>query len=191
MGLVVLMALSLETIPLGILLSAAWDHRSWRRRSRFWLRLAAIVIFVMLPELILIAGSGARVFDDQTVTVLLWAGLVWGGATATVTPLLLFHRPGPSPGSDDGPDGPDPDDEPPSPRRPDGGIPLPDARQPAIRTRGDHRGRRATHPRRPVHPPRRAPSRVRPLLPGQAVSRLSAGGWLAPRGPRWPRRSSR
>jgi hypothetical protein len=157
------MALSLETIPLGILLSAAWDHRSWRRRSRFWLRLAGLVMFVMLPELVLIAGCAASVFDDHTVTALLWAGLLWGGASATLAPRLLFHRPGPSRGPDDGPNGHDPDDQPPSPPQPDGGIPPPDARQPASRTRGDHRGGRTAHPRRPVHRPRRAPSRVRAL----------------------------
>ena len=161
----VVAALGLETIPLGILVSVAWGN-SPLRRSRFWWRLAGLVLCITLPTLVLVAGVGLRLFGEDAAGTLLWGGFTWGFALAALSPVLLFHGPGWSPGpSQDGPDGPNPQDDWPPPRGPIGGVPLPDAQQSAIRTRGPHSRRRPRGPRRPAREPKRAPSRLWPLLP--------------------------
>jgi len=70
---VLVVVLPVQAIPIGVLVGAAFD-RSLHRRSRFWLRFAGIVIGVVLPEL---AAVSAPV-GEQTVGVLIWAGLAWG-----------------------------------------------------------------------------------------------------------------
>jgi hypothetical protein len=169
----VFVVLALETVPLGILVSVAWGN-SPRRRSRFWWRLAGLAMCVTVPVLILTTGFSVGLVGEQAFGVLLWGGFIWGFGLAALAPLLLFYRPGSSPGpSDDGPDGPDPGDDGPRPRRPLGGVPLPDAQPSAMRTRGPHSRRHPVDPRRPAREPKRAPSRLWPVLPW---SRLPAIG---------------
>jgi hypothetical protein len=156
----VVIVLSLAAIPLGVLVSAVRD-RSLRRRSRFWLRVAALVVCISLPWMIATVGS----VGEQAFGALLWAGLLWGVLLVGLAPVLLFRGPGPDPGPSDD-DGPGPDDDRQPPHRPIGGIPLPDATPPATRVRGPHRLRRAANRHRPAREPERErPSRVWPLRP--------------------------
>jgi len=163
MGGLVLWVVSLQTIPLGILISAAWD-RSPRRRPRFWLRFAGFALCVTLPHVILISGSALGLVGEAAAGAMLWGGFLWGFGLVALAPLLLFRGPGPSCGpSHDGPDGPDPRQDPPSPVRPIGGVPLPDAEQSSMRTRGPH-PRRSADQRRSAREPKRTPARLSPLL---------------------------
>jgi hypothetical protein len=140
-------------MPFGLLVSALWD-RSLRRRSRFWPRLAALVVCMILPWMTGLLGPVA----DGGFVVLLWGGFGWAMMLAMLAPLLLFRGPGVDPGPPDD-DGPGPSDDRPPPRRPTGGIPLPDAEQPATRVRGPHRPGGAAGRRRPVRERERRPLR--------------------------------
>lgn len=69
----VVVALSVETIPIGVIVGAALD-RSLRRRSRFWLRFTAIVVAIVLPELVAVVVP----VDEQTLVTLILLGLGGG-----------------------------------------------------------------------------------------------------------------
>jgi hypothetical protein len=143
-GMALVLALSVATMPVGILLSALRD-RTLRRRSRFWLRFAGLVLCMIVPWMVALAAAGG----EEAFFTLLWAGLAWGMLLAVLGQLLLFHPPDRDTGpSDDDGRGPGPDDDPRPPDRPRGGIPLPDADQPATRVRGPHSPRPAWHVRR-------------------------------------------
>jgi hypothetical protein len=155
----VILALSLEAIPIGALISAAFD-RSLRRRSGFWHRVTGVVMAMSLPALVaLVAPVGER-----AAVTLLWAGLGWGLLLCALSWFVLFQGfgPGPSQGDDDD-DGPGPEDGRPTPRSPLGGIPLPDATPSAIRLRDGHHPRPSSRPRRRVRERERRTPRVRPL----------------------------
>jgi hypothetical protein len=158
MGPLLLVVLSLEAIPIGILLSATWD-RSLRRRPRFWVRFGALAACAAFPELTLIADYPAGLIGEHASVAVLWGGLAWGLAAVALAPKLLFNGPSRNPGAiDDEGDGPDPGQDPPPP--PIGVAPLPDAEQVPVRTRGPHRPRRAPNRRRPAPEPGRAAPRV-------------------------------
>jgi hypothetical protein len=151
----VVAALSVETIPIGVLMGAALD-RSLRRRSRFWLRFAVIVIAIVLPEV----GAVLAPVDEQTLALLILGGLGWGILLLGVSWFVLFHGSRLDPGSgDDDDDGPGPEDEGPTPPPPIGGVPLPDAEPSSTRLRDHRPPRRAARPRRPAREPER-PRRV-------------------------------
>ena len=157
MGFVIV--LSLAAIPVGVLISSLRDP-TMRRRSRFWLRFSGLVTCMVLPWLAALLGAAG---EQGTVTLLL-LGLAWALLLVTLAPLLLFRGPGWDPGpSDDGGGGPGPEDDRRGPDSPIGGIPLPDADQPALRLRGPHRPRRPVHPRRAAPERERRPSRLRPI----------------------------
>ncbi len=166
MGAFIMAVLELETIPVGILICVARID-SLRRRSRFWMRFAGLVICVTLPDLVGIIGSQVGLGGgEKAAGVVLWGGFLWGLPVVALARLLLFQGPGPTPGpSDDGSDGPGPRDDRPSPPRPIGGVPLPDAEQSSIRDRGPHPRRRAPNRSRPAREPKRTPPRVWPLFP--------------------------
>jgi hypothetical protein len=145
--------LSLVAIPLSVLVGAVRD-RSLRRRSRFRLRLAAFVIAMAVPWMIEPPGA---ISEQANLTPVL-LGLGWGLLLVSLAPVLLFRGSAPEPGSSDE-GGTDPDDDLQPPDRPIGGIPLPDAEQPAKRVRGPHPRRRATPPRRSAPEPERRPLR--------------------------------
>jgi len=155
-------ALSLAAIPLGVLVSALRD-RSLRRRSRFWLRFAAVVICIVTPWTVALVGA----VGEPGFVVLSWIGLAWGVLLVGLAPppLLLFRGSGPDPGPSDD-DGPGPEDDRQPPHRPIGGIPLPDAEPPTTRVRGPHRPRPAANPRRSARE-RERPLRLWQLRPGR------------------------
>lgn len=157
---VLVVALSIEAIPIGVLVSAAFD-RSLHRRSRFWLRFAGIGIVVVLPELAAVVAP----VGEQTVGVLIWVGLAWGILLLVPSWFVLFRGWGFDPGSaDDDHEGPPgPEDRRPTPPSPIGGIPLPDAEPSSARVRDHRLPRRATHRRRPVRERERPPLRLWPL----------------------------
>jgi hypothetical protein len=148
----------IEAIPIGALISAALD-RSLRRRSDFWLRVAAVALAMLLPALVAVF---APVGENAAVT-LFWAGFGWGLLLSALSRFVLFYGCDYGPGSaeDDG-DGPGPEDDRPTPPAPIGGIPLPDARPSAARLR-DHLPAPAGRPRRPVRERERRVPHVRPL----------------------------
>jgi hypothetical protein len=156
----VVIVLSLEAIPIGALVSATFD-RSLRRRSRFRLRLAGVVIAMLLPALVTIAAP----LSDQAATTLFLLGLGWGLLLFALSSFFLFQgrdfESGPADDDDGGGgDGPGPEDDRPTPPAPIGGIPLPDAQQSATRLRDHPLPRPAVRPRRPVRDrERRVPSR--------------------------------
>jgi len=164
----VVVVLSLAAIPLGVLISALRDP-TMRRRSRFWLRFALLVTCIVMPWLVSLVGT----FGDEVGFLLVCLGLGWALLLVALAPLLLFRGPGFEPGSsDDNGGGPGPEDDDRPPHRPIGGIPLPDADQPASRVRGPHRPRPPSHRRRPARERERRPSRVSPLQ--ASASRLTS-----------------
>ena len=119
------MVLLVEVIPIGVLVyvepDAALRVRR-RRRSRFWLRSAGVVLAMLLPALVAVLAP----LGEQTAGPLLLFGLPWGTLVAALSRFVLFERPGSDPGSADGDDqGPGPGDGRPTPPAPIGGIPLP------------------------------------------------------------------
>jgi hypothetical protein len=75
------MVLSVESIPFGVLISLVFPH--WpdaalacplRRRSRFWLRFAGVVIAMLLPDLVAILAP----LGEQIAGPLVLLGFVWG-----------------------------------------------------------------------------------------------------------------
>ena len=166
------MVLLVEVIPISLLIAGAFRRFQLdpalagpprRRRSRFWLRFAGILIAIMLPALVaLVAPLG-----EQTAGPLLMSGLPWGIVLVALARFVLFDRPGFDPGSADGDDeGPGPGgDGRPTPPAPIGGIPLPDAEPSSTRMR-DHRApQRTRRTRRPVRQRERLISRLWPLRP--------------------------
>jgi hypothetical protein len=161
--------LSLAAIPFGVLISALRD-RSLRRRSRFWLRFAGVVICIVIPwSVALVATVG-----EQGFVVLAWIGLLWGLLLVGLAPLLLFRGPGPDPGPSDD-DGPGPEDDRQPPRRPIGGIPLPDAEPPTARVRGPHPPRPAPRRHRPARQRERPVRFARLIIAGTALSLVLVG----------------
>lgn len=152
----VLIVLSLAAIPLSVLIGALRDP-TMHRRSRFWLRFAALVTGMVLPWMVELVAP----VSEQAGLKLLFLGLVWALVLVALAPLLLFRASGSDPGpSDDGGGGPGPEDDRRPPDRPIGGIPLPDAEQPASRVRGPHQPRHSVRPRRAARERERRPSRA-------------------------------
>jgi hypothetical protein len=152
----VVVVLSLAAIPLGVLIGALRDP-TMHRRSRFWLRFAGLVTCMILPWMVSFAG----VVGEQAVVTLLLLGLAWALLLVALAPLLLFRRPGSDSGSsDDSGGGAGPDDGRPPPHPPIGGIPLPDAEQPASRVRDPHSPRHPVRRRRGAREHERQPSRL-------------------------------
>jgi hypothetical protein len=153
---VVVVVLCFESLPFAVLTSVV-SGRARSRRSKFWLRLFAVALGMLLPDLAALALRS----DEQTAGVLLWIGFVWGLALAAAAAFLLFRPEGRDPGpGDDGGEGPDSGDSRPTPPSPIGGIPLPDAEPSSTRLR-DHRPLpRAPRPRRPSRRRERVPSRL-------------------------------
>lgn len=151
--------LSVEAIPIGALISAAFD-RSLCRRSSFWLRFAGLVIAIVLPELVAVV---APVGQHAAVT-LFWSGLGWAILLLALSRFVLFHGWGfdPGPADEDG-EGPGPGDGRPLAPAPIGGIPLPDAEPSSTRVRDHRPPRRAPRPHRPVRQREHLPSRLWPL----------------------------
>jgi hypothetical protein len=148
--------LSLAAIPLGVLIGAARDP-TLHRRSRFWLRFAVLVSCMVPPWTV---GVVAPVSKHGVPTLLL-LGLAWALLLVALAPLLLFHGAGSDPGpSDDPGGGPGPGHDRPTPPRPIGGIPLPDADPPSSRVRGPHRPHRPLRPRRGDRERERRPARL-------------------------------
>ncbi|HUA06110.1 MAG TPA: hypothetical protein VMB27_19535 [Solirubrobacteraceae bacterium] len=168
----VVMVLLVEAIPIGVLVGAVFPRLQLdpalagpprRRRSRFWLRLAGIVIAIWVPALVaLVAPLG-----EQTAGPLLLAGLPWGILLVALSRFVLFDGPGLDPGSADGDDeGPGPDgDGRPTPPAPIGGIPLLDAEPFSTRVRDHRPPRRGLRPHRPVRQQERLGSRLWPVRP--------------------------
>jgi hypothetical protein len=142
----VVVVLSVEAIPIGVLVGAASD-RSLRRRPRFWLRFAAIITAIVLPDLVAVVAP----VDEETIVMLILAGLGWGILLLVPSWSVLFQGWGFDPGSaDDDGEGPGPEDGRPPPPSPIGGIPLPDAEQSSARVRDHRPPRREARPRRPA-----------------------------------------
>ncbi|HWD84552.1 MAG TPA: hypothetical protein VG321_02295 [Solirubrobacteraceae bacterium] len=157
MGLAVL---SVALIPLGVLISAARD-RSLRRRSRFGLRLASFMVSVSLPEVVVWIGSLVGMIRSEPVVPLLLC-LFWALIVLVLAPILLFYGhdvdpPGPS---DEGGDGPEPGEGPPSPTPPIGGLPMLNAEQSRLRLRGPRPALGSTWKWRRHPEPARAPTRI-------------------------------
>jgi hypothetical protein len=156
MGLAVM---SVALIPLGVLFSAARD-RSLRRRSRFRLRLAAFMVSVSLPEVVVAIGTTIGMIRSEPVAPLL-LGLFWGLLVIVLAPIFLFYGHDVDPGqSDEGEDGPEGGEDPPSPTAPIGGLPLPNAEQSRLRLRGPRPALGSSWTRRRHHQPARRPTRV-------------------------------
>ena len=159
-----MLVLAVETIPLGILVSAALD-RSLQRRSRFSVRFALFSVIVALPELVVLLGFAVGLIGEAAFSLVM-CGLMWGLTLVALAPFLLFQGPRSNPGQwDDGGDDSAPENDRPTPPRPRGGIPLPDAEQSRRRLRGYSSARRAVLPRRSAREPKPTPSHLRLLLP--------------------------
>ena len=164
MGLVVGLVLAVESIPLGILVSALLDS-SLRRRARFALRLAMFTVIQTAPPVVLIAGAALRVLGEQAMDELVFVCVFSVFVSPVVMPILLFHGPdlsGPFGENDDEDHGPGPGRDGPLAPRPIGGLPLPDADPSPVRARGPLPLGRSRWPRRPTREPDRRPSRILP-----------------------------
>jgi hypothetical protein len=180
---VVVVLLFVEAIPIGALVSAVFD-RDLRRRSRFWLRFAGIVIAIVLPGLVALAVP----VREQTVAMLI--GLGWGILLLVPSWFVLFQGWGLDPGSADDGDGPGPEDARPTPPSPIGGIPLPDAEPSSARVR-DHRPTTwPVPPRRPVRERDRSVARTTGNGRGDRQLREQVPPLLCPRTRRPDRRNS-
>lgn len=166
MGLVAV--LSVAAIPLGALFSVARD-RSLRRRPRFELRLAAFIVGVSLPEVIVAGALMTGVLRSQPAGPALLS-LFWDLIVLVLAPVFLFygHDVDPGSGEEGGENGPEPGEDPPSPSPPIGGLPLAHAEQSRLRLRGPRPalgsarqpGRRRGPAREPGRSPCRVPTRV-------------------------------
>lgn len=156
MGLAVL---SVALIPLGVLFSAARD-RSLRRRPRFGLRLAGFMVAVSLPEVVVGIGSSVGMIRSQPVAPLLLS-LFWGLLVLVLAPIFLFYGHNVDPGpNDEGEDGPEPGEGPPSPTPPISGLPLLNAEQSRLRLRGPRPALGSTWKWRRHPEPTRTPNRI-------------------------------
>ncbi|MGZ4350884.1 MAG: hypothetical protein ACXVRX_10215 [Solirubrobacteraceae bacterium] len=138
MGIVVWLVVAVESIPLGILLSALLDS-SLRRRARFALRLATFTVIQTAPPVVLMTGAELRVLGEQAVGELLLVCVFSVFVAPVLMPILLFEgldRRGPFGETDDEDDGPGPGRDGPVAPRPVGGLPLPDADPSPVRARG-------------------------------------------------------
>ncbi len=161
-GIVVVLVLVVESIPLGILASALLDS-SLRRRARFVLRLGVFMVIQATPAVVLIAGAALRVLSEDAVGELLTVCVFSIFLSPALMPVLLFEWPdreGPSTDNDDDDHGPGPGRDGPLAPRPFGGLPLPDAEPSPLRARGPLPQGRFRWPRRPAREPDRRPSRV-------------------------------
>jgi hypothetical protein len=159
---VVGLVLAVESIPLGILVSALLDS-SLRRRARFVLRLAMFTVIQTAPAVVLIAGAALRVLGEQAVGELLAVCVLSVFVSPALMPILLFLGPdprGPSGENDDEGHGPGPGRDGPLAPQPIGGLPLPDADPSPVRARGALPLSRFRWPRRPTREPDRRPSRL-------------------------------
>jgi hypothetical protein len=152
------MVLFVEAIPFMVLYGVLGCPLC--RRSRFWLRVAGVVIAMLLPVLVAILAP----VREQTALILLLVGFGWGILLALSSSSVLFHGRGfDAGGGDDDGGGPGPGDGRPTPPAPIGGIALPDKGPSSKRVR-DHRPLgRALRPRRPTRQRERLPSRLWPL----------------------------
>lgn len=169
----VVVVLSVEAIPIGALFGVVFTC-PLSRRSRFWLRFAAVLSAILLPSLV----ASLAPMHEQTAGIVLALAFVWGILLLASSRFVLFHGGGSDPGPDgeDG-EGPDSGDDRPTPPAPIGGIPLPDT-EPSLRRVRDHRPpRRASRPRRPTRPRERIPSRFWPLT--APVSPRLRGSWAS------------
>jgi hypothetical protein len=157
----VMLVASLEAILVGVLIGGVMGC-SLARRSRFWLRLAALATAIVLPGLIAIVAP----LGERGRGMIFWLGLLWGLLCVAGSRFVLFHGSGLDPGGDesDG-EGPGPgDDRRPTPPAPIGGVPLPDAEPSSTRLRNHRPTQRPSRERRrPVPERERAPSRLWPL----------------------------
>ncbi len=164
MGIAVGLVVAVESIPLGILVSALLDS-SLRRRERFGLRLATFMVIQTAPAVAFIAGAALRVRSEEAAGELLTVCVFWVFLSPALMPILLFRWPdwrGPSGENDDedhGP-GPGPGRDGPLLPGPVGGLPLPDAEPSPVRARGPLPPRRFRRPRRPAREPDRRPARL-------------------------------
>lgn len=167
----VVLVLLVEAGPISLLiglvfpsfqLDPAVPRPPLRRRSRFWLRFAGVVIALFVPLLVgLLAQLG-----EQVAGPLLLSGLPWGILVVALSRFVLFDGPGFDPGSADGDDqGPGPGGGWPTPPAPIGGIPLLDAEPSSARLRDHRPPRRGVRPRRPVRQRERLISRLWPFWP--------------------------
>ena len=163
MAVVVGLVLAVESIPLGILVSALLDS-SLRRRAPFALRLATFTVIQTAPSVMLIAGAAFRVLGEQAVGESLLFVCVFSVLVSPVLmPILLFAGPdrgGPFGENDDEDHGPGPGRDRPLAPRPIGGLPLPDVYPSPVRARGPLPPSRFRWPRRPTREPDRRPSRL-------------------------------
>lgn len=162
MGIVVGLVMAVESIPLGILVSALLDS-SLRRRARFALRLAMFTVIQTAPAVVLIAGAALRVLGEQAMDELLFVCVFSVFVSPVLMSILLFHGPdrrGPFGENDDEDHGPGPGRDGPLAPRPIGGLPLPDADPSPVRARGPLPLSRYRWPRRLTREPDRRPSRL-------------------------------
>jgi hypothetical protein len=120
------------------------------------------MVGVCLPELIIGIGTASGLIRSEPVGPLL-LGLFWGLLLLVLAPIFLFYGHDVDPGqNDEGDDGPEPGEDPPSPAPPTGGIPLLDAEQSPVRLRGPRpalrRGFTRGRDREPARPPVRTPA---------------------------------
>lgn len=148
------MVLLVEAMPMAILggvLGPAVAGPPRRRRSRFRLRFAGVVIAIWLPIWVAVLGALVASIPEQIAGPLLIAGMLWGVLIAAISGVVLFGGPESDPGSADGDDdGPGPGNDWPTPPAPVGGIPLLDAESSSTRLRDHPPPRRGQRPRRPV-----------------------------------------
>lgn len=159
----VVMVVSIESIPVGVLISLVFQghpevgHVRPVRRPRFWVRFAAVLIVMLLPDLVGLVLP----LSEQAIWPIVLLGFAWGLLLLVPSGFVLFHRSGadPEPGEEDD-EGPGPGDGRPSPSGPTGGVPLPDAEPSSTRIRGHRRQLRPPRPRRPVRERERRRTRL-------------------------------
>jgi hypothetical protein len=128
-----------------------------QRRPHFWIRVLLEALGMVAAVLVLFGAIELKLLPEH-VLVLLWLVLVVGAVIAA--PACCYRSGHSPPGSSDGGGGGGIDPVPPS--GPQGGIPLPDAKQSDARVRDHTRPKLHTcRPRRSAREPARGPTRVR------------------------------
>ncbi len=152
-----------EAVPIGVLIGVVFACRL-RRRFRFWLRFAGVVIATVLPVLAMFAAALLAHIGEQTAGPMLVSGLPWGIVLVPLSRFVLFHGPSFDPQSTDEDDqGPGPGNGRPTPPAPTGGILLLDAGPSSTRVRDHRLPQQGLQPRRPVRERERLPLRMWPL----------------------------
>jgi hypothetical protein len=131
----------------------------FRPDANLGLRIARTVLVPSGPLILMVVLTSSHLFSERLAGFLMLVAFAWFFSSLIIVPALLFRDDsGPGSSSDDDGGGAGPQ-EPPSPDRGPGAIPLPDAEQSRERVRDHVRRKPQWLRRRSAREPRKTPLR--------------------------------